>query len=65
MKTLAVALAVIGLSAASIGCNAGIAPSHDASQLSQSGAKIAPPAKNNEPARKDEKEKEQDKDQKR
>jgi hypothetical protein len=44
---------------------AGVAPSHDSSQLSQSGAKIAPPSKNAEPAKKDEKDKEQDKDQKR
>jgi len=65
MKTLAIALASIGLCIASIVCNAGVAPSHDSSQLSQSGAKIAPPAKNAEPARKEEKEKEQDKDQKR
>jgi len=65
MKTLAIVLAAIGLSVASIAGNAGVAPTHEASQLSQSGAKIAPPSKNAEPAKKDEKEKEQDKDQKR
>jgi hypothetical protein len=65
MKTAIMALAMLGLSAASITCIAGVAPTHDASQLSQSGAKIAPPQKNAEPPKKDEKEKEQDKDQKR
>jgi hypothetical protein len=65
MKILAIVLTAIGLCAASIAGNAGVAPSHDSSQLSQSGAKIAPPSKNAEPPRKEEKEKEQDKDQKR
>jgi hypothetical protein len=50
MKTAAIALSAIGLCVASIACNAGVAPSHDTSQLSQSGAKIAPPQKNAEPA---------------
>ena len=65
MRTAAIALAIIGLALAPITCPAGVAPSHDASQLSQSGAKIAPPQKNTEPARKDEKEKEPEKDPKR
>lgn len=65
MKTAAIALATIGLLVACIACNAGVAPSHEASQLSQSGAKIAAPQKNSDSVRKDEKEKEQDKDQKR
>jgi hypothetical protein len=65
MKTAIIASAILGLSAASITCTAGVAPTHDASQLSQSGAKIAAPQKKDEPPKKDEKEKEQDKDQKR
>jgi hypothetical protein len=65
MRTVSIALAVIGLTVAPIVCNAGVAPTHDASQLSQSGAKIAPPQKNTEPARKEEKEKEPEKDPKR
>jgi hypothetical protein len=67
MKTAIVAAAILGLSAASITCIAGVAPTHDTSQLSQSGAKIAAPQKKDEQPKKDEKEqeKEQDKDQKR
>jgi hypothetical protein len=65
MKIAIIASAILGLSATSITCTAGVAPTHDTSQLSQSGAKIAPPQKNAEPPKKDEKEKEQDKDQRR
>jgi hypothetical protein len=65
MRTAVIALALSGLTVAPITCSAGVAPSHDTSQLSQSGAKIAPQQKNAEPARKDDKEKELDKDPKR
>jgi hypothetical protein len=65
MRTAVIALALSGLIAAPITCTAGVAPSHDASQLSQSGAKIAAPQKNAEPSRKDDKEKEPEKDPKR
>ena len=44
--------------------NAGVAPTHDVSQLSQSGAKIAPPKKAAEEPKKSE-EQEQRKDDKR
>jgi hypothetical protein len=65
MRTAVIALALSGLTVAPITCTAGVAPSHDTSQLSQSGAKIAPPQKNAERARKDDKEKEPEKDPKR
>ena len=65
MRTAVIALALSGLTVAPITCTAGVAPSHDASQLSQSGAKIAPPQKNAEPARKEDKDKESEKDPKR
>jgi hypothetical protein len=44
-------------------CNAGVAPTHDQSQLSQSGAKIAPPKKAEDDAQKKEEEAKKEKEQ--
>jgi hypothetical protein len=66
MRTVLVAFTLVGVIVAASPCSAGVAPSHDQSQLSQSGAKIAPPEKKAEQPQKDEKDKEQqEKDQKR
>jgi hypothetical protein len=65
MKAIPFALAVVGLTIAPIACNAGVTSAHDSSQMSQSGAKIAPPQKNDEPSKNAEKEKEPEQGQKR
>jgi hypothetical protein len=65
MSRLVGLLAAVAAVAAAIPmANAGVAPTHDVSQLSQSGAKIAPPRKAEEEPKKSE-EQDQRKDDKR
>lgn len=64
MNRLVGFLVVAAAAAVIPAANAGVAPTHDVSQLSQSGAKIAPPKKAEEEPKKSE-EQEQRKDDKR